>query len=160
VRALVAGIWILSAASAFAAEWKDVDDTVAKTRNVVVESKDGLFTFSCNENGAAKVAEYFIDVFKSGQCSDNTTVTLTIDGKKKSSQFECLGRQGGGVLLLLTANPKNDQAANDIIDITDRIQKAKSASMLITTGITTRAINFSLEGARAKLERILRLCPQ
>jgi hypothetical protein len=159
VRVLIAGIWILLTASAFAVEWKDADDAVAKTRNVVVESKDGLFTFSCNQNGSTKVAEYFLDVYKSGQCADNTTVTLSIDGKKKSSQFECLSRDSGGVLLLLTAST-NEQASNDIADITDRIQRSKSGVMLITTSLTKRAINFSLEGAKAKLERILKLCPQ
>ena len=160
MRVLLAGCLVIFSATAVAADWKDQDTPASKTKSVVVEGRDGVFGRSCREENTAKADEYTFDVNRSGVCVDQTMVTLTIDGRSKSYQFECYGRDSGGVLLILTADTRNEQTVNDVADIDDRIQKATGKDMSIKTNITKRPMIFLLIGAGEKMGRVVKFCQQ
>jgi hypothetical protein len=161
MRVLLAGcLAILISTTAFAADWKDQDEPASKSKGAAVETKDGVFGRYCREESADKASEYTFDVAKSGTCPEQTVVTLTIDGQSKSYQFECYGRDGGGALLILTADSRNERTVTDVADIDDRIQRAQKPDMSIRTNLTKRPMIFSLASAAVKMQRILKLCQQ
>jgi hypothetical protein len=154
MKASLVGIFSVIATGALASAWQDQPNS-GYDKSVIIVSGNDFFGHRCNKGKESGSFEYVLDIARSGNCKSPTLVTLGIDGVTKTYEFQCGGRDVG-VLLYLEPDTKPNLVA--MSEVAERIRGAKAKTMSVRTNITRRAMNFSLTGAVAKLDEVLKTC--